>query len=406
MRTVTDNRAVSALFRVCGGRGWRLQGDAVRRLAGRGAHVGEVQVFAVLVPLVVATVVCERLAHWLGPWWALAVLPVAWIVVVQVATIVLGLVAGAISLVAGAREVWRWRVWLVALGAWAWWAWQADTWIRWVAGAWLAVVGLEVAAQLILGWWRMMEVPGRGGIAVRCLLGVLVHGPLLVFVLRGEWPWALGSGVLVVAGFCWSTLTANARGFGPVVARCDGSGVWLTIDDGPDPATTPGLLDRLDAYGAKATFFVIGGRVEAHPELAREIVRRGHELGNHTQHHPAGSFWCAGPARTRREITGGAAAIERVTGVRPRWFRAPAGHRNYFTHPVTAAAGMQVVGWTRRGFDGISRKVPRILARLTRRLERGDIILLHDATPVAHEVLEGVLEALRARGLAARIPEE
>jgi len=173
--------------------------------------------------------------------------------------------------------------------------------------------------------------------------------------------------------------------------------VLLTIDDGPDPVDTPVLLDLLDKHGKKAVFFVIGEKVRRYPDLAREIVRRGHQIGNHTMTHPAGTMWCAGSARTRCEIVECSRAIEEVTGVKPRWFRAPAGHRNWFTHPALREQGLELVGWKKRAFDAVRRDVPWIVKRLTTGVRDGDIILLHEATPIAKEVMEGVLTGLNSK---------
>src|SRR5690606_7457875 len=85
--------------------------------------------------------------------------------------------------------------------------------------------------------------------------------------------------------------------------------VWLTIDDGPDPLTTPRVLDLLDAHRARATFFVIGQKAARHPSLIAEITRRGHTLGNHTHNHPLASYWIAGATRTGREIDACNAAL-------------------------------------------------------------------------------------------------
>jgi len=75
--------------------------------------------------------------------------------------------------------------------------------------------------------------------------------------------------------FARFSMFADVVTLGPKNAR----GVALTFDDGPDPATTPKLLDMLDAAGAKATFFVIGRKADEHPEIVRDIVARGHALG-------------------------------------------------------------------------------------------------------------------------------
>lgn len=66
--------------------------------------------------------------------------------------------------------------------------------------------------------------------------------------------------------------------------------VYLTFDDGPIPEVTPEVLDTLDKYGVKATFFMVGQNVERHPELLEEILKRGHKVGNHTLHHLKGLF--------------------------------------------------------------------------------------------------------------------
>ncbi|MGB6220161.1 polysaccharide deacetylase family protein, partial [Haloferula sp.] len=141
-----------------------------------------------------------------------------------------------------------------------------------------------------------------------------------------------------------------------------------------------------------AVFFVIGEKVRRFPELSKEIVARGHELGNHTMTHPQYRIWCAGPARMRREIEGCSRAVEDVTGQRPRWFRAPVGHRNYFTHPIAAELGMEVVAWSRRGFDTLDRNIEAIVTDLTKELGSGEILLLHECTKLAPRIVKRVLE--------------
>ena len=79
--------------------------------------------------------------------------------------------------------------------------------------------------------------------------------------------------------------------------------VWLTIDDGPHPEDTPRLLEILAEYQARATFFFIGERAAQHPDLVRRVIESGHQIGNHTQHHRARTFWAAGPRRVRSEIS-------------------------------------------------------------------------------------------------------
>jgi peptidoglycan/xylan/chitin deacetylase (PgdA/CDA1 family) len=181
--------------------------------------------------------------------------------------------------------------------------------------------------------------------------------------------------------------------------------VALSFDDGPDPARTPALLDRLAARGARASFFCVGRRVERHPKLARQIRDGGHELENHSYHH-SHTFGFLGPRRLEDELWRASGAIEQAAGRRPRLFRAPAGVRNLFLDPVLERLGLRLVSWTRRGFDTVSRRPERVAARLVGGLSAGDILVLHDGPPVRQhggalvlEVLERLLDALAERGL-------
>ena len=101
--------------------------------------------------------------------------------------------------------------------------------------------------------------------------------------------WLATGSVCAASGiFAWGAVAPAAQLFGPTIRRTgDAATIALTFDDGPNPAITPELLDLLERYGAKATFFLIGERVRAFPALAREIAVRGHAIGNHTETHRA-----------------------------------------------------------------------------------------------------------------------
>jgi len=197
--------------------------------------------------------------------------------------------------------------------------------------------------------------------------------------------------VVITSFYCSMVLRPGCQWLGPVRCRSANREILITIDDGPDPHDTPVLLDLLDRYEKKAIFFLIGQKVRRYPDLAREILRRGHQIGNHTMTHPQASFWCATPWRTRKEIEECQRVITEVTGVAAKWFRAPVGHRNWFTHPITNALGLEIMGWNRRGFDAVEKNASKVLSKILPHLESGDIVLLHEGTPIAAEVLEGVL---------------
>ncbi|HUF62679.1 MAG TPA: polysaccharide deacetylase family protein [Verrucomicrobiales bacterium] len=202
-----------------------------------------------------------------------------------------------------------------------------------------------------------------------------------------------------------TTLLPGCRWNGPLVRSFATSrkAVWLTIDDGP-AADTEAMLDLLRASNARATFFVIGQVAETRPDLLRSIAAAGHGLGNHTHTHPVGSFWMAGPRRTLREIDLASAAIGKSAGVAPLLFRAPAGFRNVFLWPCLERRGMTLVGWARRGFDGIPCDPERVVDRLTRRMRPGDILLIHQGRAESVEVLRRLLERLDAAGYRCVLP--
>jgi peptidoglycan/xylan/chitin deacetylase (PgdA/CDA1 family) len=181
--------------------------------------------------------------------------------------------------------------------------------------------------------------------------------------------------------------------------------VWLTIDDGPSDDTRA-ILDALDARGAKATFFVVASRARARPELVREIVRRGHWLGNHSASHPSAWFWALGPRRMAREIADAQAELQALAGVAPRWFRAVVGMANPFVAAPLARLGLARVAWSARGYDAVDGDAARVVARIERDLAPGAIVLLHEGA--AHgrntETIALLLDRLAARGLGTVLP--
>lgn len=246
---------------------------------------------------------------------------------------------------------------------------------------------------------------------LRASLGGHAAAAALLVAAPQAAPWALGGLALNHAVLTAAGLWPRSRLLGPNLTRLPGASaargeIALTLDDGPDPAVTPAALDLLERHGARATFFCIAERVAAQPALAREIVARGHSLQNHTARHRH-DFSLSGPRRMAREIERAQQLIADATGIVPRFFRAPAGLRNPFLDPVLHRLGLRLVSWTRRGFDTRERDPRRVLARLSRALAGGDILLLHDGhaardaagRAVSLAVLPALLERCRAAGL-------
>jgi peptidoglycan/xylan/chitin deacetylase (PgdA/CDA1 family) len=228
----------------------------------------------------------------------------------------------------------------------------------------------------------------------------------------GAWPYALLAVAANHMAIALAGITPRSRFLGPnltrLPARPGAKRVALTFDDGPNPDVTPAVLDLLEEHGARASFFCIGREVERHPGLARAIADRGHQVENHSYTH-SHRFGFLGPSRLHREIDDAQQAIASATGRRPGLFRAPAGIRNPFVQPALDGLGLQLVSWTRRGFDTVSRRPARVLSRLLKGLAPGDILLLHDGAPVggpprravALEALPLLLNALAAHGLSS-----
>ena len=225
------------------------------------------------------------------------------------------------------------------------------------------------------------------------------------------WPWALGAVALNHAVLGAAGLWPKSRLLGPNWTHLPASSgmrgeVAITIDDGPDPEVTPNVLTQLGMYGAHASFFCIGERVERYRELAQEIIRCGHTIENHTQRHRH-TFSLLGPRAIEAEIARAQDSIARVAGDSPRFFRAPAGLRNPFLDPVLCRLKLRLATWTRRGFDTVNGDADTVYRRLVNSLQGGDILLLHDGNaargrtgkPVILEVLPRLLETLISRQL-------
>jgi peptidoglycan/xylan/chitin deacetylase (PgdA/CDA1 family) len=244
-------------------------------------------------------------------------------------------------------------------------------------------------------------------------ISVILHAILLVVLLLAPkyWPWLL-------AIFITNHLIITAVGLLP---RCDWLGpnwtklpqaatrrneIALTIDDGPDPLTTRAVLEILDCYRVKATFFQIGDHALQQPELCREIIARGHAIENHSQRHKL-YFSLLGLGGIMREITDGQETLSGITGIRPQFFRAPAGLRNPFLEPVLSRLGLRLVSWSVRAFDTKNRNAEKVKNKLIAGLKPGAIILLHDGNaartkadvPIILAVLPAILEAAREKNL-------
>lgn len=254
--------------------------------------------------------------------------------------------------------------------------------LRWRPTALVAITFLLHLALLA----TLVAVPD----AWRWVLALTLANHLLI-TLVGLWPRSTWLGPN------WTRLPPASAARGEIA---------LTIDDGPDPDVTPQVLEMLDRYRVKASFFCIGDNAARYPDICRNIVERGHTVENHSQRHRH-NFSLLGLRGLRREIQTAQHSLSAITGCAPLFFRAPAGLRNIFLAPVLAGLGLRLAAWSRRGFDTNTADPALVCRRLTQNLKAGDILLLHDGNcaqtdagvPLIIAVLPLLCEAAANAGL-------
>ncbi|MDK2931761.1 MAG: peptidoglycan-N-acetylglucosamine deacetylase [Bacillota bacterium] len=188
--------------------------------------------------------------------------------------------------------------------------------------------------------------------------------------------------------------TAGAAHRGPE-GRLSAGKIALTFDDGPDAVYTKKILSVLDRYRVKATFFLIGNRVERHSAVVREMAAAGHELGNHGYSHSRLTTLSA--EAVRREISSTQEAVKAAANVTPRWFRPPYGSYNDEVRQIAKEEGATTVLWTLNPDDWRNPGQAAIVQRVTSGAKDGAIVLLHVREQTAR-ALPALIEGLRSRG--------
>jgi peptidoglycan/xylan/chitin deacetylase (PgdA/CDA1 family) len=257
----------------------------------------------------------------------------------------------------------------------------------------------------------LQPTPWRLSLLIK--LSVIVHTLVLISLVVAPdlWLWELAVVVVNHLVIAATGLWPRSNWLGPnwtqlPLAAENRNEIALTIDDGPDPVVTPQVLDILDRFHVKATFFCIGKRAVQYPELCREIVRRGHAVENHSQQHRH-NFSLLGIGGFTREIQAVQDTLFSITGMRPKFFRAPAGLRNPFLDPVLSRLGLRLASWSVRGFDTQVRDAEKVKNKLIAGLCPGAILLMHDGNaartdegvPVILTVLPSLLQAAEQKSL-------
>jgi len=211
--------------------------------------------------------------------------------------------------------------------------------------------------------------------------------------------------LLLLGVFVYGVACIRSGFFGKVYFRAfnEDRRIALTFDDGPDPALTPDVLDMLDCFGYKATFFVVGRNAEKYPDIVRRAHDAGHIVACHDlTHKNTSNFRMTDSAA--RDIGEAASIIEKIIGKKPLLYRPPAGLLNPHIIKALKRLGMSCIGWSERVRDSGNRRKNRIFL-LYKMAKPGSVILLHDCLPVPDnkpvflEQLEKLFISIREKGL-------
>ncbi len=189
--------------------------------------------------------------------------------------------------------------------------------------------------------------------------------------------------------------------------RRDQRRIALTFDDGPDPQTTPALIELLGKHNIKATFFVTGAKAEKNPAIIKQMANAGHMVANHSYSHPWYLNFLFGKA-LERQILRTKTILEEIIGSESLFFRPPMGLTNPHYRRILEKNNMTMVGWDVKTFDKY-RKKHQIIEKIFKKICNGSIILMHDSgvsVEKMHYIISTVAEKLQAQGYSfVRIDE-
>jgi peptidoglycan-N-acetylglucosamine deacetylase len=199
---------------------------------------------------------------------------------------------------------------------------------------------------------------------------------LLLLIL---WPYLA---IIPLSGFLLLCIAApffpKFSFFLPIIskARKGENGIVLTFDDGPDPASTPVILDLLGRHNLKATFFVVGTRAARYPELIKDILDQGHTIGNHSWDHDY--FLMLRSIKRLHENIHKTQGILKELGIQPYIFRPPMGITGSRLYRALRKENLVAVNYSCRALDRGNRNIHNLAAKILGKLKPGDIIMLHD----------------------------
>lgn len=174
--------------------------------------------------------------------------------------------------------------------------------------------------------------------------------------------------------------------------------IALTFDDGPHPEFTPMVLELLQKFDAKATFFLIGKNVEKYPDLVKDIVNKGHIIGNHSYKH-SNNYGFLSTNSLISDLNKNKQLIYDTVGLKMKFFRPPFGVTNPKITKAILSLKLKTFGWSIRTYDTTAKKTEVIVSRVKAKLKKGEVILMHDTSKKSVEALDKVLNYMNEKNL-------
>lgn len=232
---------------------------------------------------------------------------------------------------------------------------------------------------------------------ITILIALLLAIVYLFFHISGWW--------FLLLGIVWFTLTSIGSfniqwnyHFTSLLSnpKTEKKQVAITFDDGPNPEFTPKVLELLNRFNVKATFFCIGKNAEKHPELFKKIIDQGHTVGNHTYSH-SNNFGFFSSLKVKDELQRTNTVFKEVLGVEPKLYRPAFGVTNPRIKRALKNTKLISVGWNKRSLDTTKLSKKAIVKRIVKDHKKGDVVLLHDTSEKSVQVLEQYLLFLQRK---------
>lgn len=235
---------------------------------------------------------------------------------------------------------------------------------------------------------------------------IVTFTSITVFALSGIIFWETGFAWLIFVAIVVAYFAITAYGsfkiqsnyFLKSINKGKKKAISLTFDDGPDPDTTPRILEVLREKNVKAAFFVIGKKAAKYPDLLRQIESEGHIIGNHTYSHSYFLGFFPG-TKLKHDIEKCSEAILAAIGKSPMFFRPPFGVTNPIYAKVLKELRLHSIGWSLRSLDTRASNKYQIINKIIARLKTRDIVLLHDNLRVTADSVEDVIEHCLQKGI-------